>query len=293
MNRGRQHGFTLLEVLVAVTILSIITGVTLMAFSVVSSAWRRGMVLSDNLHHGDFVMDQLVMAMRSAYFPEGAPNQETYGFSIEDNGDNPNGSDIISWVKLGSALVGRDSRDLENPEAPHRVEFFVAEDESGAPAAAVRAWSLLGQTEDFDADEVAPQFIARRIVGFNCRMQDPEADNEENEIEWIDEWENTNRLPYAVEMTLWMDPIEVDGDPIAIQRIVQIPLAPISWGRKAAAGSLPNGTAPARKSRAPGRAPAGQPPGRRERARSSVSQPGARATAAPGRRPPGMEGVGL
>jgi hypothetical protein len=61
-------------------------------------------------------------------------------------------------------------------------------------------------------------------------MQDPEADMED-EIEWIDEWEDTNRLPYSVEVTLWMDPVEEDDDPIELKRVVQVPLAPLSWGR--------------------------------------------------------------
>ncbi len=234
MNRRSRKGFTLLEVLVAVTILAAITGITLLAFQVVSAAWRKGMVLSDSLHHGDFVMDQLVLGLRSAYVPDTAVGQDKYGFSIEDNGDSPEVSDMVSWVKLGAALVGHDSRDLENPEAPHRVEFFVDEDEEGESAAAVRAWSLLGQPEDFEPEDVEPRFIARRITGFNCRMQDPEADVEE-EIEWIDEWEDTNRLPYAVEVTLWMDPVDEDGDPIELKRVVQIPLGPLSWGRSTSA----------------------------------------------------------
>lgn len=219
----------------AVTILTAITGITLMAFQVVSAAWRKGMSLSDSLHHGDFVMDQLVLGLRSAYYmPDSEDEQDKYGFAIEDNGDSTRSSDMVTWVKLGSALVGSDSRDLENPNMPHRVEFFVVEDEQGESAAAVRAWSLVKQLEDFESDDVEPRFIARRIVGFNCRMQDPESDLED-EIEWIDDWEDTNRLPHSVEVTLWMDPAEEGEDPIELKRVVQIPLGPLSWGRSTSA----------------------------------------------------------
>ncbi|MBT3294793.1 MAG: prepilin-type N-terminal cleavage/methylation domain-containing protein [Verrucomicrobia bacterium] len=279
-----RRGFTLLEVLVAVTILSVITGISLMAFQVVSVAWRKGMLLSDDLHHGDFVVDQLVLGLRSAYVPDSAAGQEKYGFWIEDNGDDAHASDVVSWVKLGAALVGRDSRDLENPEAPHRVEFFVGDDETGEAAAAVRAWSLLGQAEEFESDDVEPRFIARRIVGFNCRMQDPEADTEEA-IEWIDEWDDTNRLPYAVEVTLWMEPIEEDEEPIELKRIVQIPLAPLSWGRN-----------PSPVARRPAGASSSAARGARRRGDASASRArrssgGARRSSSGAGRPSGRDGT--
>lgn len=225
-----------------------------------------------------------------AYIPDAAVGQDKYGFAIEDNGAAPTSSDMVTWVKRGTSLVGRDSRDLRNPEAPHRIEFFVGEDEEGRPAAAVRAWRLLGQPEEFEPEDVAPRFIARGIAGFNCRMQDPEADMEDSEIEWIDEWEDTNRLPYSVEVTLWMNPVEEGDEPVELKRIVQIPLAPLSWGRTASGlpaqsgssapdasrtepgsgGSSPGGTGgPGAGS--PGRG--GSPPGGRGR-RGTPSTPG-------------------
>jgi prepilin-type N-terminal cleavage/methylation domain-containing protein len=141
---GGVSGFTLLEILLAVTILSVVATVTFMTFSAASSAWQRGTDLLDRIHHGDFVLHQLMMALRSAYYPEAQGEQPTYGFWHVDSGDGPSAQDEISWVKLGGALVGRD---LAYAESPHRVRFFLARNESGRHSAAVvSGGSMANQT---------------------------------------------------------------------------------------------------------------------------------------------------
>ncbi len=228
--RSHVRGFTLIEILVAVTILSVVMTVTFLTFTTATAAWRRGVALADDLHHGDFVVEQLVMALRSAYYPDVSGGGEEYGFTIEDNGDDEFSSDRISWVKLGGALVGSH---CPFAGSPHRVVFFVDDDDDGESSAAVKFWRVQGQPEEFEPDDdVEPVWIARKITGFNCRMQDPEEDVDEDtgEIAWIDEWEDTNCIPTAVELTLWMEPLD-EGEPaVEMKRIVQIPTAHLSWG---------------------------------------------------------------
>lgn len=217
-------GFTLLEVLLAISLLAVITAVTYMTFGAVVGSWQRGTNLVARLHHGDFIMDQLAMGVRSAYFPDGAGNSTRYGMWLEDEGDGETTSDIMSWVKIGSSLVGK-STAFEG--TPHRVIFYVTEDDDGEPSAAVKAWRLDGQPEDFDPEEdVEPVFLSRQVVGFNCRTLSPDdIDEEDGEFEWQDEWEYTNDLPLAVELTVYVAPVEKEGDPVAVQRILQIPAA--------------------------------------------------------------------
>ena len=63
---ARSAGFTLLELLVALMILVFAFAIIWSTFSATVTAWQRGGQLLDELRHGDFVMEQLVSALRSA-----------------------------------------------------------------------------------------------------------------------------------------------------------------------------------------------------------------------------------
>jgi prepilin-type N-terminal cleavage/methylation domain-containing protein len=220
-SRGtRASGFTLLELLLAVSVLALVSTITYVAFATVTTAWKRGTALSDELHHADFVMEQVVAGLRSAYYQDRA-----CGFWLTDNGDGEGASDEISWVKLGSAIVG-DNCPFQG--TPHRVRLLVEPDEDGEQAVVFTAWRMRGQAEDFKPEELDPVVLSKGIVGFNCRPRDPD---KKNEVEWIDDWEDdrTNKLPTAVELTLYLRPLEKGGEPIEVKRIVEIPVALLSW----------------------------------------------------------------
>lgn len=220
-----RSGFTLLELLLAVSVMSFVATVTAIVFATASTAWQRGIAISDSLNHGDYVMDQLSMGLRSAFYPGGDGGSSEYGFWHEDNGDGDGTSDTISWVKLGSSLVGRH---CDFAGTPHRVEFFL-EDDGDGDAVAIRAWRLFGQPEDFDPEDVDPEYISNRVSGFSCRAgKKIETDGE---IDWEDEWEDTNSIPPAVEITLYLVPNEEGGDTIELTRIVELTVAKEMWER--------------------------------------------------------------
>ncbi len=224
--RPGPAGFTLLEVLLSITILSVVSSVTFMAFSAASLAWQRGTALADRLHHGDFVMNQLVMGLRSAYYPDAEGDVPAYGFQHRDRGDGAGAQDEISWVKLGGALVGRDQA---YAESPHRVRFLMADDASGRRSAAVVSWRLEGQPDDFDPDVLPPVFLSNRVDGFTCRAAWEM--NDDGEWDWQDEWSETNRLPRTVEITLYIEPVAEGMPPIELKRILRMRVAEQIWIR--------------------------------------------------------------
>jgi prepilin-type N-terminal cleavage/methylation domain-containing protein len=221
-----RRGFTMVELLVTVVILVLVTSITYGVFSAVSKAWQRGLALSDDLHHGDYIMEQLVMGLRSAYYNPSNPNDAKYGFWLEDEGSGESARDTIAWVKLGSSLVGERS---EVAKGAHRVKFTVRTNpETDEPGAAITAWSPEAylQPEDFDPDQLDPVFLSSRIVGFNCRIA---TNSTESELEWEDDWELTNTRPPFIELTLYLKPLQEGEAPVEMKRSVAIPVAEKYW----------------------------------------------------------------
>ncbi len=217
----------MVELLVAIAILGLISSVTFGIFTAVTKAWQRGMALSDEMQHGDFVMEQLVMGLRSAYYRGGGTNAQTqFGFWLEDQGGGSSARDAISWVKLGPSLIGRGS---EQSKGPHRVKFHLVPDpDTDESAAAVTVWSPdeYLQPEDFDPDRLDPLLLASGIVGFDCRVA---TNVDSTDILWEEEWTETNSLPRLVELTLYLQPLQEGESPVAMKRCIEIPVGKQFW----------------------------------------------------------------
>ncbi len=207
----RKKGFTLLELLVAMAILTTAMTVIVSSFTVTLRGWTRGGELLENLHHGDFVMEQLVSALRSTAFMHNTP--EKYGFWLETRGGRfP--QDSISWVTSGTAFMLPDSP-LAN--GLHRLEVGIERNDQGDPAVAVRAFPHLA---DFDEMSSDTWFVSSVVQGMSIRVYDEEDER------WLERWDDTNAIPSLVEVTLYMPPIEGEREPVRIARVVEIPVAP-------------------------------------------------------------------
>jgi len=225
-NRARRKtaGFTLLELIMAIMILSVMMLLSFFCFDAVVRSWQAGMEMSDSLGQADHVMEQLVSGLRSAYYPDTGAQSEEYGFSFGDGGDGPGARDSISWVKIGRALVGEDCGFVESP---HRVNVFV-EDGKEASGLMVKAWRVDLQLDDFDPETIQPVSLSPRVMGFNCRMLDKDQPDKNDEPNWQDEWSYSNCIPKAVEITLYMTPPKEGDEPLEVKRIVEIPLFDLS-----------------------------------------------------------------
>lgn len=262
--RGGKKGFTMLEMLVALAILMVAFGIVWTTFSTTVTAWNRGDKLVEELHHGDFVMEQLVSALRSAAFFKNKP--EKYGFWLEDR-SGPFPRDEISWVTSGSAFMLPDSPLINGL---HRIMVTIEDNDEGDAAVAVRAFPHLA--EEIEKGKTDPWYISTRVKGIDCRFYDFESKD------WSDDWEDTNSIPSVVEVTLFMEPLERYGEPVKMTRVLQIPISVAVTGAVQAAqppGTAPGGTPGAAPGTAPGVAP-GMAPG---------TAPGAAPGSAPGMAP--------
>ena len=227
---SHKSGFTFLEVMLAFAILAVVMGMAMFSFSSVVKAWQRGGELSKTSSHADFIMEQLVNGLRSSYFPDSAHHGGLYGFWLEDEGDGVDSRDTISWVKMGYDLTYPN-----NPEVrgPHRV-LFSREDIPGISdkkGVGVRIWQVYGKDEDFEPEDQRIEILSDFVEGFNCRVA---TNLTEEGWEWLDEWEEdqTNMLPAAIELTLYMSPPEEGEDPIQVQRLIEVPIAHLSWSHR-------------------------------------------------------------
>ncbi len=217
--------FTLIELLVAISILVIVSAMTVLLITTVTKAWQRATALSEDLHHGDYVIDQLVSALRAARY-----RGRSDGFLLEKGAGGAGGADVISWVKEGPELVGEEST---LAKTFHRIRFTLARDsESDKFGAAFTAWGdEYLQPDNFDPDSLRPMVLSDRVVGFSCRVATNSADT--GGLEWLDTWDEslpggdneTNHIPRFVELTLYLEPLEKGGAPVEMRRLVDIPIA--------------------------------------------------------------------
>lgn len=261
MNRvPSKSAFTLIELILAITLMAAITVTAYVCLTTATRSWRVGVETADAVNHADYVMEQITMGLRSAYYPDAPKTDSEYGMQIVNDGDETEARDSLMWVKLGSALVGSDS---EVANTPHKVVIYVigpdeAEDPDLAPGGLVlKAWRMTALPADFDPDDeefVKPKLLMPGVIGINFRIRSPKGNLEDGKLlgveeddgleitdeeQWIDDdWtgDYTNRLPYAVETTLYFEPPSKDEEPIEVKRVTVIPSAELSWRDKGAAG---------------------------------------------------------
>ena len=250
---------TLVELILSVTLLAAIAAVCYTSLWSATRSWRVGTETANAFDHADFIMDQITTGLRSAYYPDSSQPSGAYGLVLSDDGDEDAAKDALSWVKIGTSLVGSDS---PVANAPHRVYLYLLEPgESPEPdlapgGLAIKAWRITAQPDDFDPyeeDAVRPVLLAPRVVAADFNVLDPEDNLEkgkspvakteegigdEGKLEWTNEWTDdyTNRLPYAVDVTLYFAPAKEGTDPVKVKRIVTLPCAPLSWQDHGAAG---------------------------------------------------------
>ena len=208
----QQAGFSLLEMMVAIVLLVTAFSIIWSTFSATLNAWERGSNLLDGLHTGDFIMEQVECAMRSAAYFDNKP--EAYGFWLDDRGGGESSADEISWVTSGTALLPQESS-LAN--GLHRLSITVEDNDDGKPSLAVKAWPHLADPEKID--DVEPWYISTEITGLDCVVYDIEDED------WTDDWEDTNSIPRLVQLTFYLPPIEKYGKAQTIQRLIEIPIA--------------------------------------------------------------------
>ena len=210
--RHLSAAFTLLEVLVAVAIMTATMALVAMIYTNTIKAWRLAQDAMDELHQGDFVIEQLVGALRSeAFFIN---NPKVYGFWLDDKGTQSSAHDEISFVTSSSAFLPSSSP-LQN--SLHRMWITIDQDKNGREGLAVRALPHI--VKELDKNSVEPWIVSTRVKAFDCQVYDM------GKKEWSDSWEDTNKIPNLIKITLTIQPVHAEDQPLVISRVVEIPIA--------------------------------------------------------------------
>ena len=242
LDRARP-AFTMLELIMAVTLLGVMTAVSIMTFRAVTTGWRVSREYVDRLERTDYAIDQLVSGLRCAFYPHGGEQSFDYGFMLTDkgDGDSPRDSDVIEWTKKGPAMVGGSAAG----DAIHRIQVMVLEEgdttwgeriERTGLYARVRPMAKVIPSSNstrisregftFGNDELyRPILVAKDVDGFNCRVQatEPsgmESGKREDKDAYEDEFSASNTVPYKVQLTFYVE----KEDPEYASRRQRIPI---------------------------------------------------------------------
>lgn len=240
-----RRAFTMVELLLAVMLVGVITTVCVFTFNAVSRGWQISTDYMDKAQRTDYALNQVILGLRSMYYPHDGRQDERYGFVLTNNGDgeDPRSSDVIEWSKTGSAIVGNKS---SVADTVHRVQVMILEEGDRSyrdevevtglyarqcPDAALRPADDASEIDySFANDEMyQPVLIADGVVGFNCRVLKTadEVEAESDKRMFDDEFAESNAVPYKVELMFRMadpDGRSYRSNTAPVMRIVRIPI---------------------------------------------------------------------
>lgn len=233
----RRAGFTMIEMLLAISILAMMTVVTAVVFSSVTNSWKKATTVAERMQTADYALNQIVAGLRSAYYPADGNQKDEWGFALLDNGEgeDASSSDIIEWTKLGNSIVGDKS---VLAETSHRVRLWVEDaprtrfgtniEEPGGLWARVWNPDLFSSegNRNFDDEEYGEEFLlVEDVIGFDCVVQKDDKEVEEGgQPKWAETWDTSNSVPWRVKITFRMKPPESGDEPLPILRVVEIPV---------------------------------------------------------------------
>jgi general secretion pathway protein J len=202
-------GFTLLELLLAVTVLGLIITSVYRTWSTSLNGWKRALEVSDSFQRERVVMDVLGELTHSAvYFPSARDLYQFQGTAAATSGSN-----TVSFVTASDALLPPGETVVAGLR---RVTIALHREENGETFLGVESAPAL-QPEN--ADPVPVRVISTAVTGFATRYRNP------RDGTWVEEWAERTLMPDAIEYTVAFGGTEGTPGPITITRAMDLPVA--------------------------------------------------------------------
>ena len=207
---GARAGFTLVEILAAVAILSLVLTGMYGLWSGSLRAWRRGGEATEVFQRQRVVMETLTQLAQSAVYFAASPDlYEIIGVKHPDLGDS------VSFVTASDGFLPPSEA---NDVGMRRVTISLERDDYRRTYLAIVNQPALGVSDD-SKKELQAHVISMDVSGFFVRYLDPRDGG------WYDKWEDANVVPSAMEFTV------VFGQPgdqipaVTVTRAIDLPVA--------------------------------------------------------------------
>jgi prepilin-type N-terminal cleavage/methylation domain-containing protein len=195
-----EKGFTLLEMIVAVTLLAMIAVGLWAVFRVSVQSWSRGTEFIDSNQRHRSILDMIRKQIAS-----------TYGVFIAPDSTVPLGARILgnpSLIFSGSEtqlrFISLNSLQFQKSPGLTLVFYDVEQGSTGDYQLVEREERYLGQKPDFASEpaQARPITIFENLVSCIFEYYDPGTN--ENPAQWVRDWdgEKQGKLPLAVSMTM-------------------------------------------------------------------------------------------
>ena len=205
-----RAGFTLVEVMLAIMILSLIITAVYGVWSASLKAWKRGGEASAVFQRQRIVMETLTELAQSAIYFSAAP--ELYAIT---GAKTPSLGDSVSFVTASDAFLPPSEA---NDIGMRRVTISLERDEYQRTYLAIVNQPAL-VTDDKSKKDLQAHVVSMDVSGFYVRYLDP------RDGSWAEKWEEPNLIPSAMEFTVVFGQPGDAIAPVTVTRAIDLPVA--------------------------------------------------------------------
>ncbi len=209
-SKSARAGFTLVEVMLAVMILSLIITAVYGVWSASLKAWKRGGEASAVFQRQRIVMETLTELAQSAIYFGAAP--ELYAIT---GTRTPNLGDSVSFVTASDAFLPPSEA---NDIGMRRVTISLERDEYQRTYLAIVNQPALVD-DDKTKKDLQAHVVSMDVSGFYVRYLDP------RDGSWAEKWEEPNLIPSAMEFTVVFGQPGDAIAPVTVTRAIDLPVA--------------------------------------------------------------------
>lgn len=209
MSRLRPRGFTLLEVLLAVTLLGLVIGAVTATWQAGLNGWRRTAGVSDSFQRERIVMGTLENLTKSIVYARASDGLYDINFKHDSQTGN-----LVSFVTGSDQLLPQTEASVAGLR---RVTIAMQRDARNRSYLGIANAAALAPIDN--APELVWHTLSADVCGFAVRFRDPRNGS------MVDKWDEPNLLPAAIEYTIGFGANDGRTPPVVVTRAIELPIA--------------------------------------------------------------------